>query len=24
MSSPLHKRKIPLLKNFWRRFWSKC
>jgi len=21
MSSPLHKRKVPLLKIFWRRFW---
>jgi len=23
MSSPLHKRKVSLLKTFWRRFWSK-
>jgi len=22
MSSPLHKRKAPVLKTFWRRFWS--
>jgi len=21
MSSPLHERKAPLLKSFWRRFW---
>jgi len=22
--APLHERKVPLLKTFWGRFWSKC
>jgi len=24
MSNPLHRRKTPLLKTFWRRFWWCC